>query len=97
MTSRLLRQVRHDAPQRALFTEPGGGRSTSDLGRASFAKPERGRAYLAEPDTTCTSLGSPCFTQLATSNGFRELLGTPTTMLRHLRVGRQLLLLLLLL
>ncbi|PKA56055.1 hypothetical protein AXF42_Ash015540 [Apostasia shenzhenica] len=97
MTPRLLRQVRHDAPQRALFAEPGGGRSASDLGRPSFAEPERGHAYLAEPDATCTSLGSPCFAQLATSNGFRELLGKPTTVLWHLRVGRQLLLLLLLL
>ncbi|PKA54902.1 hypothetical protein AXF42_Ash000737 [Apostasia shenzhenica] len=97
MTPRLLRQVHHDAPRRALFAEPEGGRSASDLGRASFAEPERGRAYLAELDATCISLGSPCFAQSAMSNGFRELLGTPSTISRHLRVGQQLPLLLLLL
>ncbi|PKA46422.1 hypothetical protein AXF42_Ash020313 [Apostasia shenzhenica] len=91
-------------PRRALFAEPEGGRSASDFGRASFAEqergrasfaePERGRAYLAEPDVAYTSLGSPCFAQSATSNGFRELLGTPSTISRHLRVGQQLPLLL---
>ncbi|PKA50430.1 hypothetical protein AXF42_Ash013519 [Apostasia shenzhenica] len=97
MTPRLLRPIHHDAPRRALFAEPEGGRSASDLGCASFAEPERGRAYLAELDATCTSLGSPYLAQSAMSNGFRELLGTPSIISQHLHVGQQLRLLLLLL